>query len=372
MTTVLHLVDATCDESQMQVLAALRSRAAPETWRHLVCSVNGPMAARAERHWGEKVLRAEIHAGHGGSWSARLPHVLRQTGAALLHAWGVRAAAACSGEGHDLPVAMTLLDPASAADAATWLHSFPDAPAVATGSQVTRNLLLSAGMNPERVVVIRGPVDFGAINRARQTDLRRKLVGDAGPVLLLHGPPSKAGGQSFGIWTAAVLRQIHSGLRLIMPYDSREARRLERVAIQTRMPNLLTVPNPSLNWSELVTCADVFLAPAVDEICTEPILTAMAAGLVVVGSAVRSIAELIGSGQNGLLCKPKQPRVFAGQVLNVIENDALRRRLAETARAQVYEVASLRDFADNYARLYDNLLAGRSPSDGVRDTAMVA
>lgn len=372
MPTVLHVIDAGCDETQLQVLALLRARLSDGEFRHAVCSVDGPAAARAEQHWGEKLRRAEIRGiGAAKSWSPNLPRVVRDTGATLLHAWGAKAAAACA-DFIELPQVVTLLDPLAAGDAARWIRSFPRQAAIAVGCQVMRTRLLSAGIEPSRLAVVRGAVDFAAINRARAANLRARLVGDAAPVLLLHGPASTGGGQTAGLWTAAVLRQIHAGLRLIMPYDAHEARRLERVAVQTRMPNLLTVPDPRMTWAELASCADVFLAPAIDDICTEPIATAMAAGLVVVGSAVRSVAELIQSGRNGLLCKPGNARSLASLALQAIEDADLRRRLTETARAQIFEVGGIRDFVDNYARLYENVLAGRNPGEGVRDPAMVA
>jgi glycosyltransferase involved in cell wall biosynthesis len=265
---------------------------------------------------------------------------------------------------------MTLLNPDAARHAVKWLRSFPTDAAVVTGTQVLRSRLITAGEAPERIVVIRGPVDFGAINRARQENTRQALLGDARPILLLSGPPSKSGGQFLGIWAAAVLKQVYRDLRVIMPYASPEARRLHRFAHSTRIPNLLAIPDAHLTWPQLLACADVFVVPAADEVCTEPISTAMAAGVVVVGTAVRSVAELIGDRHNGLLCKPGQPRLLAGRILAALEDHDLRRRVTEVARGQAYEVSSVRAFVDNYARLHQNVLAGKAPGDGVHDTAM--
>lgn len=398
MTRVLHVIDAGCDETQLQVLATLCARlnadragtahAAPvrpaRNRGHVVCSIDGSMAVRAEQFLGEKVLRAERRA-RWLNWSPRLSAIVAETGAVVLHAWGLDAAAACGTISRRPPSIATLLNPDAAEDAARRLRSLPMPAAIVTGSQAIRSRLVTAGMTPERVIVIRGPADFGAINRARQADVRRQFVGDAKPVLLIHGPAAPGGGQYHGIWTAAVLRQVHPGLRAILPYDSSEGRRLRRFADSTRIPGLLITPDSPpvaadprvsrrtratpLTWPEMTACADVFLVPAADEVCIEPIATAMAAGLPVVGFAVRSVAELIGDGQNGLLVKPGDAPALAAQVLRVVEDDALRRRLTETARAQAYEIAGVRDFADNYGRLYENVLSGRAPGDGVRDTA---
>lgn len=372
MTAVLHVIDATCDETQLQVLGVVRSRLSAGGARHPVCSIDGPTAVRAAHQWGEEVFRAERRLLPGMHWAPQLPMVARRTGTGIAHAWGIEAAAVCSARLPDLPLVMTLLEPDATRNAAKWLRSFPTDATVIAGSQVIRSRLVAAGVAPERVAVIRGPVDFGAINRARREGIRHSAVGDASPVLLLSGPPSQGGGQYYGIWIAAVVKQVYANLRVIMPYDSREGRRLQRLARNTRIPNLLTVPDPRLTWSQLVTCADVFVVPAVDEVCTEPIAAAMAAGVVVVGSAVRSVAELISSGRSGLLCKAGESRAMASLILKVIEEEGLRRRLTEAARGQIYEISGIRAFVDNYARLYENVLAGKAPGDGVRDTAMVA
>ncbi|HVP09680.1 MAG TPA: glycosyltransferase family 4 protein [Phycisphaerae bacterium] len=371
MPTLLHVLDASCNETQLQLLHALRSRQATDACTHIVCGIDGTVVDRAHRLWGDRISRAEARLAPL-NWSPRLPGLAREHNAGLVHAWGIEAAIACATRLPDLPLVLTLPGAEPERAAARWIGSFPTDATVVAGSQALRSRLVAAGLAPERTVVIRGPVDFAGINRARQSDLRRRMTGDAKPVILLSGPPSPDGGQYYALWAAAIVRQIYPDLRVIMPYDSAEARRLRRFVDGIRMPSLITVPDPKLSWAELVACADILLAPAVDEICTDPLAMAMAAGVVIVGSAVRSIAELIADHQTGLLCKPRQPRRLAARLLTAIEDRDLCRRMTDAARAQAYECFGLRSFLDSYSRLYENVLLGRMPSDGVRDPLMVA
>ena len=135
---------------------------------------------------------------------------------------------------------------------------------------------------------------------------------------------------------------------------------------------MLVVSDPRLSWAELLSCADIFLAPAVEDICTEPIAQAMAAGVAVVASAVRSIAELVADKSNGLLVKPGEPRALAARLLAAIEDEPLRRKVADLARGQAYEVFGVRAFVENYERLYANVVANGAPGEGIADSAMVA
>jgi glycosyltransferase involved in cell wall biosynthesis len=306
------------------------------------------------------------------NWSPQFVEAAWNSEAQVIHAWGVRAARAASSRLRNIPLLLTLLDPAATRDAARWVRAFPVQATVAAGSQLIRSRLIESGLPPDRIVVIRGAVDFAAINGARQSGLRGRIAGDAGPVVLLHGPPSREGGQYFGIWAAALVAQIHRGLKVLMPYGSREGDRLLRFVHQIKMPDLVTVPEGRLGWPELAACADAFLIPAIRDVGTEPIGWAMAAGVPIVGSALRSVCEIIADKHNGLLARPGEPRALAGRILTALEDGDLRHRIIETARAQAYEVFSIRAFADNYARLYENVIVGRPASDGIADTAMVA
>ncbi|HKQ46526.1 MAG TPA: glycosyltransferase family 4 protein [Phycisphaerae bacterium] len=369
MTAVLHVLDGACDETQWHVLDILLARLADGHDPHTVCTIHPQAMRRAHQPEGGVIRRAEQRLWRAMNYAPRLPAAARECGAQILHAWGPQAAAVCSARLPATPLVVTLLDPHHARDSASRLRSLPDWSAVIVGSQVARKQLVTAGVPPERVVVIRGPADFAAINKARAAGLRARVVGESRPVVLMPGPPSRAGGQFYGLWAAAIVRQVIPSIRILMPYESAESHRLRRFVEQIEMSDMLVVPDARWSWPQLVTCADVFLCPAHDEIATEPIALAMAAGLVIVGTAVRSVAELIADKSNGFLCKPNDPRALAGRLLTALEDADLARRVTEVARGQAYEVFGVRAFADNYARVYENILTGRPCGDAVHDTA---
>jgi hypothetical protein len=61
---------------------------------------------------------------------------------------------------------------------------------------------------------------------------------------------------------------------------------------------------------------------------------------------------------------------MAAKIAALLEDSVALAKVRETARAQAFEVFSVRRYADQCARLYDNLLAGRAVSDGIADAAM--
>ncbi len=372
MKPILHVIDASCDETQLQVLATLHQRLAADGFTQTVCCVDPESIPRAARHLSGKIHPVHRRLSRLLNFAPSLGQIARRIDAGLVHTWGIEAAAVAGAQLSELPATLTLLNPAAVPQVAGWLRSLPRDATISAGSQIIRARLISRGIAAERVVVIRGPADFAAINKARQTDLRQTPVGEAQTTLLMDGPASHGGGQYFGLWACAVVSKVLPGLRVILPYESKESRRLQRFIRQIGMTDMLIVPDAATTWPQLVACADVFMCPAIDEVCTEPLASAMAAGLPIVGSAVRSITEMIADKHNGLLCKPGDPRALASKLLTAIEDADLRRRITEVARGQAYEVFGIRDFADNYAHLYENVLANRPAAEGIRDTAMVA
>ena len=191
MTAVLHVLDSGCDETQLQMLATLRSRLVSDGHHHAACTIDPEVLQRGDRREGDGILRTEQRLWKAMNYAPRLPAVAEELGARIVHAWGPRAAAVCSARLPSLPLVITLLAPDQAREMAHRVRSLPAESVVIVGSQVARSRLVTAGVPPDRVVVIRGPADFSAINKARAAGIRSTVVGDARPVVLLAGPPSR-------------------------------------------------------------------------------------------------------------------------------------------------------------------------------------
>lgn len=372
MTRILHLIDESTDETQLQTLATLRAKAGSLGVTSTVCAMDGVDRAKAAAFLGETPTPTPRRVLAELNWSPGLGRAARQGEADIVHAWGMAAVRTAAARLKRIPLVHSINDPLQTREAAKWVRALPAGATVIAGSQIIRSRLLAAGLAPERVVVIRGGVDFSAINEARKANERAALIGEAGPVVLMHGPASRGGGQYIGLWAAAIVAQIHRNLRVILPYDSIEAARLRRFAAGIRLNDMLVVPDSRWTWTRLAACADIFCAPAIEEINTEPLAHAMAAGVVIVGSAVRSVAEIIADRHNGLLCKAGEARTLAARLLTGIEDVDLCRRVTDTARGQAYEVFSARAFAENHQRVYENVRGSRPAGEGISDTAMVA
>lgn len=244
--------------------------------------------------------------------------------------------------------------------------------ALITPTQTARRRLGELGVNPARVVVIRPPVDLRAINESRNAGRRAQLgVNGAATVVLATGPADRSGGHFRAAQAAAIAAQAAPRVRIVTPFDAPERTRIRRFLRAAGFEHLLLEAPASWAWADLCAASDVMIDAADDESAAEPLAWAMAAGVPIVACAIRSTAELIADRHNGLLSRTGAVHALARTLLRLLDDADLRRTVADTARGQAYEVFSMREYVDNMAALYANLLQGRAPSAGVRDTAIV-
>lgn len=378
MISVLHVIGAQLDEAAAWALRCLLRRA-DERVGHVVAVVDNRTAqmvrARLNPSCPVVILNGLTHA-----WSWRMPvpallnpglvRQLDRFSARVIHVWNtdelaLPAIAECA------PCLLTLLSPADDVIARRLRATMRRNVFVQTGTQSARRALAERGVDPRRVAVVRGPIDFRAINEARSAGMRDRLIArEDGPVILTSGPATRDGGQLNAAWAVAMLRQIHDRIRLIVPFGGPERERIRRFLMAQGLGSVLLSPPTDWSWPQLVATADVMVEPAERACASEPLAWAMAGGVPIVGTAIRSVAELIASGHNGLLCRDARPRAIASAIQRLLDDPDLRRNVADTARGQAYEVFSVRTFGDNMRRVYENLVAGRTIDDGVRDAAM--
>ncbi|HPS52227.1 MAG TPA: glycosyltransferase family 4 protein [Phycisphaerae bacterium] len=107
---------------------------------------------------------------------------------------------------------------------------------------------------------------------------------------------------------------------------------------------------------EAITTAEGFVLPSYNEAQPMAILEAMAAGLVVVTTAVGDIPSVVRNGTDGLLVAPGDVNALAAAMLKLSQDTAMRRNMANSARQRVAERYSVEVVTNDLIKIYDNLL----------------
>jgi glycosyltransferase involved in cell wall biosynthesis len=109
--------------------------------------------------------------------------------------------------------------------------------------------------------------------------------------------------------------------------------------------------------SALTADLTVAVLPSLREAQGISILEAMARRVPVVASGVGGIPEVITSGVDGVLVPPADPSALADAVLELLGDEALRRRIGEAGYATVRDRYSIAAQVQRTERIYDADLA---------------
>lgn len=370
MTTVCHLIDGAAGWEQRVAFTQLGERLPKERFAQRVSSIG---AAPPDLSPFSRFRVPVLPHVPGIPWFTApvIRRHLEHRGASLIHAWGLRAAATARAAS-EAPLVIQLYDARLTPGNLKLLRTLsrPRGFAVVCATATLRRRLVEGGVPPEACVVIRPGVDFSLLTPQRRRKLRDAL-GISREETALIAPPdtTRTGGTFEAFWAAELAHYIHPGVRVILPGDTREVRRIRRLEAALPTSGVLVIPGNAHPFEELIAAADVLVIAPEGDCSTTAIAWAMAAGVSVIGVANYAVAELVAHNVNGLLFKPVPGESRAIAVARLLQQRDRLAKARETARGQAYEVFGLRRCIDQHARLYDNLLSGVAPAEGITDSA---
>lgn len=208
--------------------------------------------------------------------------------------------------------------------------------AMVPSRQQVEGTVRSFFLRRSRVHVVPNGIDVEAFKPRGREEARKELGLGPGPLAVSVGRLERDKG--YGTAVEAIARLVDIGARLVVVGDGPERTRLEglvrRIGADRRVDFVGTKPRAEV--AAYLSAADVFLFPTErDEAAPLVPLEAMASGLPVVSSTVGGGAELIRSGESGVLVAPRDVDAWAGAARALLDDEALRLRIGEAARERV-------------------------------------
>lgn len=371
---VLHLLDSTCGWEQRLAVTQMLDRFDTKIVECVVASIDPAHTSgllpdtdvvSTPRRFGLPALAAPS---------------IRSLGVAqpfdIIHAWGAPAAAAARAALPDKsPLVISIFDPGlSTSDMRILLTVQASGPCIfSCSAERVRRRLVEQGINFDSCAVVRPGVDFKTIREAKDQNFRDKLGIDRDCfVAIAPDPPTFRGGLRSAIWATTMHAHLGSGIRLLVPGDSPDMADLRKLAANAEPADSVIFTGGRYRFEELMTAADVLIYGGVDDVSTTAIAWAMACGVTVLSPAIYSVAELLSNDLNGILFKAEDSWPRRGrQICARLDRARNAAKLREVARGQAYEVFSVRRSVDQHRQLYDNILAGVTPSNNIADPATV-
>ena len=219
-----------------------------------------------------------------------------------------------------------------------------------------------------RVVTIYNPFDWSALDRPGGVDARVEwgIGADEGVVVFAGRLAYQKGLDVLLSAWANLLRNRRA--RLLILGDGPLRARLEARARSLGLAASVIFAGYRTNVPAIVRTCDVFVLSSRFEGLPVAVAEAMAVGVPVVASAVGGVPEIVTPEVTGLLVPPEDPHALSAALSRILDDEDLRRRLSEAARARVQQLfsrdGSVRDLAD----LYSHILSGASgPVDAFGD-----
>ena len=231
---------------------------------------------------------------------------------------------------------------ASAHSTTAWKWFGPNHPILAV-SQAVRSVLLDKGFTPEQVRC----VHLGVPDQGRAPAPPPGPIRPERPLVMgILGRLEQVKGHDTALEALALLRDRLPARLVFVGADTTEWAAQMKARTET-----LGLSDRVEFWGQRSDIAAVFaqmdlmLAPSYREALSLSLLETCAAGRPAIGSNLGGIPEVIIPGQNGLLVPPSDPEALAEAIMQLAQDDALRARMGDAARAvflQTFTEAAMR------------------------------
>jgi glycosyltransferase involved in cell wall biosynthesis len=153
----------------------------------------------------------------------------------------------------------------------------------------------------------------------------------------------------------ASVRNVRSGMRLLIAGSGPERDRLVALSVTLGIAAECVFLPSTANVAEALRGIDIFVHPSLSEGLPNAVMEAMACGCATIASRVGGCPEVVENETSGLLVKPGDRESLTSRLRLLVEDDALRMRLATAAAARMQEF-SIAKAAERMGQIYEAAL----------------
>ncbi|HEY3174512.1 MAG TPA: glycosyltransferase family 4 protein [Candidatus Polarisedimenticolia bacterium] len=221
-----------------------------------------------------------------------------------------------------------------------------------------REILVQAGIEPRRVVVINSSIDLKRFTGVgdHRAEVRRELgIPQDCPVIGNVAALAWHKGQKDLI--AAMPRVLSEApeARLVIVGEGDQGDALQRQAADAGLARRVIFTGLRGDVPRLLTAFDLFCMPSYLEGFCNSVLEAFALRLPVVATRAGGLPEIVVDGETGLLAPPHDPLALAATLLTMLRDRELSSRLALAGHRLVHEKHGVERMVQRTAELYASL-----------------
>ena len=226
---------------------------------------------------------------------------------------------------------------------------------VANSKDVAQSLI-DSGIAADRISIVNEGVKILPLRTPEQRSSARKSWGVREDEFLFGCVsvfvPEK--GQRHLIEALPLVRARHPEARLLLAGDGACRAELETLAKQLGQTEAVLFPGFVNDVEQVYAALDAFVFPSEFEGLGTALQAAMAAGLPCISTKRGALREVVDGGRTALVAEPSG-KEFAAMMLRLINDEVLRKNLAEAGRHEVEQRFSAGRMVENTIRVYEDV-----------------
>ena len=231
-------------------------------------------------------------------------------------------------------------------------------------SESVKQDLISQGMSPEKIVVIKNGIEFeGWQTRLDEKNSRaqkkRELDIGNGPVVGTITRLSRQKDVHTLLYAMSNIVRDYPGIRCLIMGDGPQRRELEYLKCRLALNGNVTFLGYRDDAREILNIFDIFVLSSLWEGLPLVVLEAMAASKPVIATQVPGTAEAISDGKTGILVPLRNSERLAGSIKRLLEDQKLSQSMGEAGRQRVNKYFRVERMADETERLYIDLMRSK-------------
>jgi glycosyltransferase involved in cell wall biosynthesis len=203
-------------------------------------------------------------------------------------------------------------------------------------SNGVRDVLVECGVEESRIDLVPSGIDLDKFNGVKDPAYLLDEFGLAPETPVIGNvaalAPHKS--QEDFIRAAHIISSREDGARFFIVGEGSLRPKLERLIDELAMGDRIVLTGFREDVLEILSIFDCFvLSSYLEGLCTS-IMDAQSLGIPVVATNTGGVPDLVEDGMTGLLAPPRQPERLAGAVVRMLEDEPLRTRCVEAAKAK--------------------------------------
>lgn len=223
-------------------------------------------------------------------------------------------------------------------------------------SDAIRTMLQMDGIDGERIKTIAEGIDVDHVTKSPPLSIHNELgLPEHTPVVgnIAALVPHK--GQNYLIEAAKLVREEKLDVKFVIAGEGELRSELETKIRKYQLEEHVFLIGFRPNVLSLLKSFDIFVMSSVTEGLGTSLLDAMACNVAIVATRVGGIPEVIEDGRNGRLVPPCDPRALSETIIDLLQDEPQRRRLAREGTVLVRERFTAKRMVEQTLKTYERL-----------------